>query len=51
MQFLSMLYSPYSPSLAPVEQWFGILKRKLFHKQKEKRINLNNYEGYNLVIK
>ena len=41
---------PYSPSLAPVELTFGRLKRKLTQKQKEKWINLSNYEGYSLVV-
>ena len=41
---------PYSPSLAPIELTFGILKRKLTQKHKEKWINLSNYEFYNLVV-
>ena len=41
---------PYSSSLAPVELTFGILKRKLTQKQKEKWINLSNCEDSNLVV-
>ena len=41
---------PYSPSLIPVKLTFRILKRKLTQKQKEKKINNSNYEGYCLVV-
>ena len=42
---------PYSPNLAPVELVFSVLKRKLVSKEKQKSINLCNYEGYNLAVK
>ena len=41
---------PYSPTLAPVELAFWVLKRKLVAKNKNCSTNLNNYEGYRLVI-
>ena len=42
---------PYSPTLAPVELVFSVLKRKLVSKEKQKSINLCIYEGYNLAVK
>ena len=41
---------PYSPSLAPVELTFGVLKQKLIQNRIGKWVNLKNYEGYNLVV-
>ena len=41
---------PYSPTLAPVELVFWVLKRKLIAKIKNSSKNLKNYEGYRLVI-
>ena len=42
---------PYSPTLAPVELAFGILKRKSTLNKEDKSINLYNYEGYIHVVK
>ena len=42
---------PYSPTWAPVELAFGVMKRKLSLKPQSQSINLYNYEGYSHLLK
>ena len=41
---------PYSPTLAPVELIFGVLKRKIAHKRRSKSIDFGKKSGEETII-